>query len=77
MDPSALAPEPRRHKFWFPAIKLGLFFVIFSMGMALFLNAFDPHIQRDPQEWKNKPKVSKKLDFLIRLLNTKGKTHEK
>lgn len=41
------------------------------------LNAFNPGGERNPQEWENKPKVSKKMEFFIRLFKMKEKTREK
>lgn len=69
--------EPERKRLWFPILRLSLFFAVVVVGMTLFLNIFNPHTEYNPQEWENKPKVSKPIELFIRLLKKKEKTNEK
>lgn len=70
MDPSA----PRR-RFWFPYVKLSIFLVVVSTTMYFVLEAFNPHIDRDPSEWQGpakNPKI-KQLEWMYKLLKPKQK----
>lgn len=63
---------------WFPIFRLSVFFLVVASTMFLFLNAFNPHIERDPKEWENdKPKVSKQVEFMMRLFGPKKKGDKK
>lgn len=70
MDPSR--PRP---KFWFPYVRLTLFFGVFVFSMFTILNFFDPEIERDPKEWAT-PGVSKKVkqvEWMLKLFKKQQK----
>lgn len=72
MDPSAPTPKA---KIWFPWFKLTIFLVVVSTTMYFTLEAFNPHIERDPSEWQGpakNPKI-KQLEWMYKLLKSKPK----
>lgn len=76
MAPSA---PPPRAKLWFPYVRLSLFLLVFSTSMYFILEAFNPHIDRNPAEWEppDKTKKVKQIEWMLKLMKQKTKTNDR
>ena len=70
MDPSA-----RANKFWFPYIKLSIFFVVVVSTLYFTLQSVNPGTAIDPSQWQApaKTKKQKQVEWMLKFFGGKKK----